>query len=513
MKPKGMVYLVGAGPGDAGLLTLRAAELLARADVVIYDGLVNPDVLQLASKSAELVGGGRATAELNQLLIAGARAGKTVVRLVADDPYFFGGGGEEAEQLADARVPFEVVPGVSSLVAAPNYAGVPLTHRAFASQLTFLTGHPNPAQAAVDIDWAQVSKTPGTKVITLAPDHIGQLADLLMGHGLAADTPVAVVGRGANGHQRSVESTLSAVAAVAAREHIGPPAMAVIGNVVKLREKLNWFERRPLFGQRIVVTRAREQAGQLARRLHEHGAGVLEVPTIKLEPPTRRQDLVDALLALNAYDWLVFTSPNGVTKFFEYFFKRFHDMRDLGGARIAAVGPATANKLKELHLQVDLMPDESLALEIAKAFAKFESIENLKICLLRAEVANRELPEALEALGAIVDDVACYQTAPETEDATGAAASLLAQGADWVAFTSGSTIVHFHARFDLPALLRKFPQLKIAAIGPETSKALAVLGLKPTIEAKQHTIDGLVAALLAAQKAMPSGRLDPHSSD
>jgi uroporphyrinogen III methyltransferase/synthase len=196
----------------------------------------------------------------------------------------------------------------------------------------------------------------------------------------------------------------------------------------------------------------------------------------------------------------VFTSPNGVSKFFEYFFKQFHDMRDLGGARIAAVGPATAAKLKELHLQVDLMPDEALGSEIAKAFAKFESIENLKICLLRAEVANRELPDALEAAGAIVDDIACYQTVPETEDATGAVASLLDGGADWVMFTSGSTARNFHARFDLPALLRKFPQLKTAVIGPETAKALAALGLTPTLEAKQHTLDGLVDALLGAQK-------------
>ena len=213
---------------------------------------------------------------------------------------------------------------------------------------------------------------------------------------------------------------------------------------------------------------------------------------------------MDALLELNAYDWLVFTSPNGVSKFFEYFFKQFHDMRDIGGARIAAVGPATANRLKELHLQVDLMPDEALASEIAAAFAGFETIENLKICLLRAEVANRELPEALEALGAIVDDVACYKTVPETEDATGTAARLLESGADWVAFTSGSTVEHFHARFDLPALLSKFPQLRTATIGPETSKVLASLGLEPTVEAKQHTIDGLVAAVLAAQHVVPS---------
>ena len=511
MKPKGTVYLVGAGPGELGLLTLRGAELLARADVVVYSKLVSPEVVRLAPKTAELIEADKASPAaaasanaVSELLISHARAGKTVVRLIGGDPYFFGSGGEEAEQLANARVPFEVVPGVSSLVAAPNYAGIPLTHREYASQLTLVAGQPDADQPNHGVDWAQVAKTPGTKVVTLDPDHIGQIAQLLLGHGLPAETPVAMTGRGTNGHQRSVESTLGAIAGLVARERIGPPAVAVIGNVVKLRGKLNWFERRPLFGQRIVVTRAREQAGQLSRRLLDHGAQVLEVPTIKLEPPTRREEIVDALLELNSYDWLVFTSPNGVTKFFEYFFKRFHDMRDLGGARIAAVGPATANNLKELHLQVDLMPDEALGVEIAKAFAKFETIENLKICLLRAEVANRELPEALEALGAIVDDVACYRTVPETEDATGAAASLLEQGADWVAFTSGSTVVHFHARFDLPALLQKFPQLKTAAIGPETSKALAVLGLQPTVEAKQHTIDGLVAALLAAQKATPA---------
>ena len=507
MKPQGRVYLVGAGPGEAGLLTLRAAELLARADVVACDERVNPDVFSRASPSAEFIGGGKhgtpaalPSKELIRLLIARARAGKTVVRLIGGDPYFFGGGGEEAEQLADAGIPFEVVPGVSSLVAGPNYAGVPLTHRQFASQLTLLTGPEDSSPAAAGIDWAHVAKAPGTKVIVLSTDCLGPTAERLTGHGLSPDTPVAVVGRGPTGLQQSVAGTLATIAGRSAREKISPPAMLIIGDVVKLRRKLNWFERRPLFGQRIVVTRARDQAGQLSRRLRELGAEVLEVPTIKLEPPSRRQGLVDALLGLNAYDWLVFTSPNGVSKFFEYFFKRFHDMRDLGGARIAAVGPATASKVKELHLQVDLMPDEALSSEIVKAFAKFESIENLKICLLRAEVANRELPDALEALGAIVDDVACYQTVPETEDATGAAASLLESGADWVAFTSGSTVSNFHARFNLPALLRKFPHLKTAAIGPETSKTLADLGLKPTIEAKHHTLDGLVEALLGAQK-------------
>ena len=435
------------------------------------------------------------------MLIAKAREGKTVVRLKGGDPYVFGRGGEEAEQLADARVPFEVVPGVSSFVAVPNYAGVPLTHRDFCSKLTLITGHEDPAKEASTIDWVQVARTPGTKVIMMGTDRIGQIAETLMAHGTPAQTPVAMVRWGTTGHQQSIEGTLATIAEVAAREKIGPPTVAVIGEVVKLRNKLNWFERRPLFQQRIAVTRARGQAAsQLARKFQELGAEVLEVPTIKIAPPTHREDVVDALLSLNSYDWLVFTSPNGVTTFFEYFFRQFHDMRDIGGARIAAVGPATANKLKELHLQVDLMPDEAIGSEVAKAFAEFESIENLKICLLRAEVANPELPAALEALGAIVDDIGCYKTVAETEDPTGTAAKLLEEGADWATFTSASTVEQFHARFDLPQLLKKFPQLKLASIGPETSKVIAALGLKTAVEAKQHTIDGLVQSVLGARK-------------
>src|SRR6266702_4566381 len=457
-----MVYLVGAGPGDTGLLTLRGADLLKRAEVVVYDALVNPELLRLAPKSAEIIYGGKRArqhaipqSDLNRLLIAKARAGKTVVRLKGGDPYVFGRGGEEAEQLADAGVPFEVVPGVSSFVAVPNYAGVPLTHRDFCSKLTLITGHEDPAKEASSIDWPQVARTPGTKVIMMGTDRIGQIAQILTSHGMDAATPVAMVRWGTTGHQHSIEGTLATISEIAAKEKIGPPT--------------------------VVVTRGREQAVQLSSRLRDLGAEVLEIPTIKTEAPSRREDLVDALLELNAYDWLVFTSPNGVTTFFEYFFRRFHDMRDLGGARIAAVGPATANKLKELHLQVDLMPDEAIGAKVAEAFSEFESIENLKICLLRAEVANPELPAALEALGAIVDDIGCYKTGPETEDPSGISAKLLEEGADWATFTSASTVEQFHMRFDLPQLLNKFPQLKLASIGPETSKAIAALGLKPAV--------------------------------
>src|SRR5882724_12791026 len=395
MKSNGMVYLVGAGPGDAGLLTLRGAELLQRADVVVYDALVNAELLQLAPRTAEVIYGGKrakehaiSQSELNELLISKAKSGKTVVRLKGGDPYVFGRGGEEAEELADAGVKFEVVPGVSSFVAVPNYAGVPLTHRGFASKITLITGHEDPAKEASSVDWQQVAKTPGTKVIMMGTDRIGEIAKTLVGYGMDAATPIAMVRWGTTGHQHSIEGTLATIEDVAAKEKISPPTVAVIGEVVKLRSKLNWFEHRPLFGQRVVVTRTREQADQLSRQLQDLGAEVLEVPTIKLAPPDQYQGLVDAILGLNGYDWLVFTSPNGVTTFFDLFFRTFDDLRDIGGVRIAAVGPGTAAKLKEIHLKVDLMPEEYLAAKVVSAFAKYESLDNLRILLLRAQVAN-----------------------------------------------------------------------------------------------------------------------------
>ncbi|MDB6065541.1 MAG: tetrapyrrole methylase [Pedosphaera sp.] len=503
MKLKGIVYLVGAGPGDAGLLTLRGAELLGRAEVVVYDALVNPDFLRMAPKGAEIIYGGKRAKDhtipqddLNELLVEKAREGKTVVRLKGGDPYIFGRGGEEAEKLAAAKIPFEVVPGISSIVAGPNYAGIPITHRDYSSSYTVITGHEDPTKAESRIDWAQIAKTPGTKVVLMGVERIREIAGELTKNGMPAKTPVAMVQWGTTGQQRTIEGTLATIADIVEKEKFTAPAVTVIGEVVKLRKQLNWYESRPLFGQRVVVTRTREQASQLSRQLRELSAEVLEVPTIKIETTDKMADLGDALLELNSYDWIVFTSPNGVTMFFETFFKAFEDMRDIGGVRIAAVGPATAAKLKELHLKVDLMPEEYVTAKIAKAFAGYESIENLKILLLRAEVASPELPKELEGMGAIVDDVACYKTVPETEDQNGAAAKLVEGGADWITFTSSSTVENFHARFDLPALVKKFPKIKLASIGPETTKALSAIGLKPTVEAKIHTIEGLVKALV-----------------
>jgi uroporphyrinogen III methyltransferase/synthase len=501
---KSTVYLVGAGPGDARLLTLRGAELLRRADVVIYDALANPELLRLAPPTAEFVSRGKnmsmPQAEITALIIQRARAGKTVVRLKGGDPFVFGRGGEEAEALAAEKIPFEIVPGVSSITAVPNYAGIPLTHREHCSSFTVFTGHSDSTEEATALRYDQIAKIPGTKVVLMGTERLEEWSQSLIANGMSPQTPIAVIHRGTTGRQKAVTGTLATIAALAAKEKIAPPALTILGDVVKLRGKLNWFENRPLFGRRIVVTRRTEQAESFAHRLAELGADVLEVPTIKITTPLEKDAIVDCLLELNSYDWLVFTSANGVTLFFDIFFRRFQDLRDLGGARIAAVGPATAAKLRELHLQVDLTPEEFTGRKIAEAFKKYQDIENVKMCLLRAEVANRDLPDALAELGAIVDDIAIYKTVPETEDHGGACERLLEEGADWVTFTSSSTVEHFHARFDLPKLMKKFPALKIASIGPETSKAIAALKLKPALEAKEHTTDGLIAALLKAAK-------------
>jgi uroporphyrinogen III methyltransferase / synthase len=504
MHKTGTVYLVGAGPGDAGLLTLRGAELLRRADVVVYDLLVNSELLRLAPNGCKLISRGKRQdvpqEELNVLMIAKAREGKCVVRLKGGDPYIFSRGGEEAEALAAAKVPFEVVSGVSSISAALNAAGIPLTHRDHCSNFTVFTGHEGEGKTTSNLDFDQIARTSGTKVILMGVTHIAEVTQALLARGVARETPVAVVQWGTLGKQKSLVGTLATIESLAAAKAVTPPAITVIGDVVSMRGKLNWFEARPLFGQRIVVTRARNQAGEFTHCLTELGAEVLEIPTIRIAPPTQHGLIAEALLELNSYDWLVFTSPNGVTAFFEIFFKAFQDMRDIGGVRIAAVGPATAAKLRELHLQVDLMPEEALGIKVAAAFKKFETIENLKICLLRAEKANPDLPQALEALGAIVDDIPVYQTVAETEDTTGSSAKLLEDGADWITFTSGSTVEHFHERFNLPSLLKRFPRTKLASIGPETSKAIQALGLEANVEARQHTIEGLVGALLKAAK-------------
>ena len=499
----GKVYLVGAGPGDAGLLTLRGAELLQRADVVVYDSLVNRELLALAPGAAEIIFGGKRPRdraipqeELNQLLAEKAKAGKTVVRLKGGDPYIFGRGGEEAARLHRDGVPFEVVPGISSIIAAPSYAGIPLTHREHCSSFTVITGHEDPDKDESALDWKRVAREPGTKVLLMGVERIGKIAAALEANGLPADTPAAMVRWGTMGRQQTITATLGTLAAKVAKADFKAPAVTVIGTVSTLRDTLNWYENRPLFGQRVVVTRNRREAGKLSGQIRELGAEVLEIPTIKILPPTRNEPLIEAITGIGSYDWIILTSANGVEHFFDYFFKAFHDVRDLGSVRFAAVGPATAKKLREFHLNIDLMPETYTAAATAKAMLAAQNVENISVLLARAESANPELPRLLEDKGAIVDDIAFYKTEPETADRNGAADDFEENSADWITFASSSAVRNFDARFGLAKRCADNPKLKLASIGPETTKALKELGLKPTAKAKEHTIDGLAAALL-----------------
>ncbi len=505
MKRQGKVFLVGAGPGDAGLITVRGAEVLGTADVVVYDALVNPALLALAPSTAERIFGGKRAAahaipqeDLNKLLVEKAKAGATVVRLKGGDPYVFGRGGEEAVELADAGVAFEVVPGVSSVTAALNYAGIPLTHRDHCSSFTVLTGHEDPTKPDSAVDLGLLARLPGTKVVLMGVERIDEIAKRLVEGGAPAKTPAAMIQWGTTGRQKSVSATLGTIGEAARKAGIATPAITVIGEVVSERKRLNWFETRPLHGRRVVVTRTREQASLVSVQFRELGAEVLEIPTIRIAPPVDMDPLVECISGIGEYDWLVFTSPNGVTTFFDYFFKAFKDVRDIGNVRIAAVGPATAAKVAEFHLNVDAMPSEYVASKVAAAIGAVETIENLRFLIVRAEVATPELPRMLEEKGGIVDAIACYRTIPETEDLNGAATSLSESGADWVTFTSASTVENFHGRFDLPALRRRFPGLKTASIGPETSKALKALEIEPDVEAREHNIPGLVAAVRKA---------------
>lgn len=496
-KKTGICYLAGAGPGDIGLVTLRVKQVVEQADVIIYDALCNTEILQWAPKGAEIIYAGKRAnqhalkqEETNALLVEKTREGKFVVRLKGGDPFLFGRGGEEAEELAKEKLRFEIIPGVTSAIAAPAYAGIPVTHREHTAQLTIFTGHEDPTKPESKLDYAQIAANPGTKIMLMGVERLGIIAGKLMQHGARADLPVALVRWGTTGRQQTLVGRLDDIAAKVEAAGFKAPAVCVIGDVVKLRSKLSWFEGRPLSGKRIVVTRTRKQAGALTSRLRALGADVIELPTIRIEPPKDLLDFGESVSHVHTYDWLVFTSPNGVDAFFEMFYRIFKDAREIGGVRIAAIGPATAAKVREYRLAVDLQPEEYVAESVVAAFKKDGSIENLKMLIARAENARDVLPQELTKLGAIVDIAVAYRTVPETDDLSGGQARFREEGADLVTFTSSSTAENFMAlKLPLPA------GLKTASIGPVTSKTMRELGLTVDVEAKQYDIPGLVSAI------------------
>jgi uroporphyrinogen III methyltransferase / synthase len=480
--PPGTVYLVGAGPGDAGLLTARALELIARADVILHDRLIPAEALGGARPGAEVidvgkVGGGEQVPqeETTRLVVEHALAGRDVVRLKGGDPFVFGRGGEEAQACRAAGVPFAVVPGVTAGVAAPAYAGIPVTQRGVASAVAFVTGHEDPAKPETAIDWPALAAFPGTLVFYMGVRQLERIASQLVASGRSADEPVAVVERGTLPGQRTVRAPLAEIAGAAAAANVRAPAITLVGPVAALADELAWLADRPLVGRTIAVTRARAQASALAARLRELGAAVVEAPAIRVEPLDA--DVPD----VSAYDLLCVTSPNGAHELM----RRVRDARVLAGPRIAVIGPGTARALREHGIEPDVIPSRSVAEGLVEALA---DVPVRRALIARAEEARDVLPDALRERGAEVDVLALYRTVAEALD-DGARAAALA--ADYATFTSASSARFFHAA----AGTLSGPRL--VSIGPATSAALRELGFEPDVEASDHTPDGLVAALLA----------------
>ena len=498
MTMAGICYLVGAGPGDLGLVTLRAKECIELADVIAYDYLVNKEVLAWARPDAEIIYVGKQADQhtlpqdsINALLIEKVQAGKIVTRLKGGDPYVFGRGGEEAEELHDAGCAFEVVHGISSTIAGPGYAGIPVTHRDHCSQLTIFTGHEDPDKSESSLDFAQLARTPGTRIMLMGVGRIAILAGKLIENGADAGTPVALVRWATTGRQESLTGTLGTIAALVAARGFKAPAVCIIGGVVSLRDKLNWFERRPLFGKRIVVTRTRSQAGDLTRQLRALGADAWELPTIRIAPPADLMEFGRLVQEAHTYEWIIFTSPNGVQAFFDMFFKLYKDAREVGGAKFVAIGPGTEKKLAEYHIAADFVPQKSVAESLVKELVEHAgSIENQTVLWVRPEEARDVVAAALTKHGAIVDEAIAYRTLPETTDLTGGQARLREEGADLITFASSSAAENFFAlKIPLPA------GVKLASIGPVTTTALKALGHPPHITATQHDIPGLVRAI------------------
>jgi uroporphyrinogen III methyltransferase/synthase len=509
------VHLVGAGPGDPGLLTVRARALLERADVVVHDALVPARLLEHVRPGAEIVAVGPphgdprrlSQDDVQALLIERARSGRTVVRLKNGDPMLFGRGGEEAAALRAAGVPFDIVPGVTSALAVPAYAGIPVTHRDHASLVTVVTGHqaaePGGEAALPDVDWDGLARSRGTLVFLMGVRQLGAILEALTAHGLASATPAALVRWGTTGRQRTLVATVGTLEATAHDEAMGPPAVLVVGSVVSLREQIGWYETRPLLGRRIVVTRARPQAGTLAERLEALGADVLSFPTIQLVSYEDRPAVRRMIAAAPGYDWVVLTSVNGVRVFFDAFAAGGGDVRRFGGTRFAAIGSETARMLEARLIHPEVVPADFRAEALADAL-EAHGMAGARVLLPRAAGARTLLPERLRALGATVDDVATYEAVLPTDadvegllGALGAGGPRGAAGALALTFTSSSTVRHFMALIGPAggATLREHPPV-IACIGPITAETAREYGLPVHVRPDVYTIDGLCAALV-----------------
>ena len=499
----GTVYLVGAGPGDPSLLTLRGAQCLARADYVLYDTLVNRAILQKASPRARFrcladSGASLSQQEVVALLVAEARAGNVVVRLKGGDPFVFGRGGEEAEALRAEAIPFEIVPAATAGIAAAAYAGIPATHRQWASAVALVTGHEDPSKPSRTLDWEALARFPGTLVFYMAMGRVKGLTAALCDAGRESNTPAAAICRGTLPGQQTVVGTLATLAELAAEADLTSPAVIIVGDVVRLREKLAWFEGRPLFGRRIVVTRPRGQSDALVARLHDLGAEVVELPTVRIEPPDDWAPVDSALDRLSEYDWLVFTSANGVRFLLNRLIERA-DLRRLGSIHLAAIGPGTASALREYHLRPDLMPQAYVAEALAEALAP--TVRGKRVLLARADRGRPVLEEALTAAGAEVERLTVYRNVDETQLDPDALERIRRGEVDWVMLTSSAITRSLLQRLGPDARAPLGRGIKLASISPVTSRTARDLGLAIAAEARQYTADGVVDAILEYETA------------
>lgn len=502
------VYLVGAGPGDAGLITVRGLALLRSADVVVFDALANPALLEEARPDAERIDAGkRATRhkltqdQINALLADRAASGRSVVRLKGGDPYIFGRGSEEAMHLHDRGIAVEVVPGIPAATAAPAYAGVPITHRHVAATCTFVTGHEDPTKPETQVDYAPLAemlRKGGTVCFYMAMGRLPGIAQALIDQGLAAATPAAAIQWGTLPTQRTVRATLGDLPDAVERANLGAPAIVVVGPVVNVApEALGWFEQRPLFGRTVAVTRTRQQASTLRRQLEALGARVIEAPTIQIQPPDDPGAVDRALAALSDYDWLVLTASNGVAALAEALGRQGKDARALAGLKVAAVASPTAEALREaLAIEPDFLPTRAMGEALAEELTAQHAVRGLRFLLFRADIGRATLREKLLEAGASVDDVAAYQTRTASALPETLIEALRAGQVDWVTLTSGSTARNLNALLPDRTLIEG---VKLASIGPTTSRAMRDAGFKVDLEAERHDIDGLVEAIRRAE--------------
>ncbi len=501
MITKGKVFLVGAGPGDPGLITVRGKELIENADAIVYDALVNRQLLPADAKetgSPELYfvgkrGGDAKSAsqdEINELLVKLAREDKRVVRLKGGDPLVFGRGGEEAQALNDSSVPFEIVPGITAGVAAPAYAGIPVTHRGIATSVTFVTGSEMPGKGSTQTNWSALAKSGGTIVLYMGTKTLPSISAALIEGGMPPEMPAAAIQWGTQPKQRTIVATLDTIADRAAKAGITAPVITVIGYSVVLRDELSWFERRPLFGKRIVVTRAANQAPALTKKLRELGADVIEMPATRIA----RLDLTqvrEAIARLNEYQWIIFTSQNAVAIFWEQLVGAGLDARALAGLRIAAVGPATAGALLEHGIIVDVVPERFVAEALLEKLSERDDVAGSSILYVTAEGSREVLPDGLEEIGASVNHVLAYRSIVDGTGAARLVRALESHSADIVTFTSASSVRGYVDAVG-EELSRGSPA---ASIGPATSAAIRAAGIELKLEAEESTIDGLVDAI------------------